>query len=121
VCEYDLAAVSGLPETASEQILLLVREGLTNIARHAQAQHVWIQTGEDQDRLTIEIGDDGVGFDQALVKGQSGHYGLLGLRERARLLGGEVEVHSIPGEGTTLSFSLPILKKKEPVPYGHSI
>ena len=121
VCEYDLAAVSGLPETTSEQILLLVREGLTNIARHAQSQHVWIHTGEDQDRLTIEIGDDGVGFDQALVKGQNGHYGLLGLRERARLLGGEVEVHSIPGEGTTLSFSLPILKKKEPVPYGHSI
>jgi NarL family two-component system sensor histidine kinase YdfH len=120
-CECDLAALSGLPEPASEQVLGVVREGLTNIARHAQAHRVWIQTREDQDRLTIEVGDDGVGFDLASVQNQSGHYGLLGLRERARLLGGEIEVHSIPEKGTTLSFSLPKLKRREPVLHEHSI
>jgi len=120
-CECDLADLSGLPEPASTQVLRMVREGLTNIARHAQAHRVWIQTRENQDRLAIEVGDDGVGFDQALVQGRSGHYGLPGLRERARLLGGEVEIQSSPGEGTTLSFSLPNLKQRESVLHEHSI
>ena len=120
-CECDLAALSGLPDTAGEQLVRVVREGLINIARHAQAHHVWIQTREDQSRLDIEIGDDGVGFEAASLNGQSGHYGLLGLRERARLLGGEAEIHSDPKKGTILSFSLPNLKRREPVPHGHSI
>lgn len=121
VCESDLTALSGLPEAASEQLLHLAREGLTNIARHAQAHHVWIRTREAQDRLEIEIGDDGVGFHLAIAEGQDGHYGLPGLRERARLLGGAMEIRSMPGEGTVLAFFLPNLKKREPVPYGHSI
>ncbi len=112
-CECSLAALDSLPEMAHEQALLILREGLTNIARHAHAQHVWIRTRGDQDRLAIEVGDDGVGFDPARLDGQSGHYGLLGLRERARLLGGEVEIRSQPGQGTALSFSLPILKREE--------
>lgn len=120
-CECDLAALSHLPEPASEQVLWMVREGLTNIARHARAHRVWIQTRENQDRLAIEVGDDGIGFDQVLVQGRSSHYGLLGLRERVRLLGGEVEIWSSPGEGTTLSFSLPNLKQREPVLHEHAI
>jgi two-component system, NarL family, sensor histidine kinase YdfH len=119
-CECDLAALSGLPEPASEQVLRIVREGLINIARHAQAQHVWIQTRAGRERQEIEIGDDGVGFDLASVQGQHGHYGLLGLRERARLLGGVVEIRSMLGEGTVISFSLPNLKSREVVPYEHS-
>ena len=119
-CESDLTALSDLPEVASEQLLHLVREGLTNIARHAQAQQVWIRTREGQDRLEIEIGDDGVGFDLATAEGQSGHYGLLGLRERARLLGGAVEIRSMPGEGTVLAFSLPNLKRREHVSHEYS-
>lgn len=119
-CESDLAAISGLSETSSEQVLHLIREGLTNIARHAQAHHVWIRSREGQDRLEIEVGDDGVGFNLATVEAQSGHYGLPGLRERARLLGGVVEIRSIPGEGTVLSFSLPNLKRREDVPHEYS-
>ena len=101
-------------------MLRVVREGLTNIARHAQAHHVWIRTREGQDRLEIEVGDDGVGFDLATAEGQSGHYGLLGLRERARLLGGAVEMRSMPGRGAVLSFSLPNLKRREDVPHEHA-
>jgi two-component system, NarL family, sensor histidine kinase YdfH len=121
VCECDLAALSGLAETDSGEVLLIVREGLTNIAHHAQAHHAWVRTREDQSGLEIEVGDDGVGFDLASLEDQSGHYGLLGLRERARLLGGEVGIHSMPGEGTTLSFSLPNLKRREQAPDEHAI
>jgi NarL family two-component system sensor histidine kinase YdfH len=120
-CEYDLAALPDLPEPACEQVSRVIREGLTNIARHAQAHRVWIQTCEDQERLNIEIGDDGVGFDQELVRTQSGHYGLPGLQERMRLLGGEVSIQSRPGEGTRLSFSWPSLKQRELVPHEQSI
>src|SRR5262249_27072225 len=88
-CEYDFAALTGLPEAASEQILRVVREGLANVARHAQAHHVWLQATNNRDGVSIEIGDDGVGFEPSSVVGRGGHYGLLGLRERARLLGGD--------------------------------
>lgn len=117
-CTYDLAALTNLPATAREQVLGMVREGLTNIARHAQAQQVWILAAEGRDRLTIEIRDDGVGFDQALSKNQRGHYGLPGLRERARLLGGEIEIHSQLAKGTILAFSLPNLTQRESVSHG---
>ena len=56
---------------------------------------------------TIEVRDDGVGFDLAAPPDSTGHYGLLGLRERARLLGGSVELKSTPGEGTTLRLLFP--------------
>jgi two-component system, NarL family, sensor histidine kinase YdfH len=115
-CESDLVALSGLAEPASEHVLRIVNEGLTNIARHARAQHVWIQTRRGQDRLEVEIGDDGVGFDPASLQDQRGHYGLLGIRERARLLGGEVTLHSRPGAGTAISFSLPHPPKRGQTP-----
>jgi NarL family two-component system sensor histidine kinase YdfH len=106
-CEYDPAALPCLPEAASEQVLRVVRECLTNVARHAQARHVWIRVRARQPALHMEIADDGVGFDVAAAGARSGHYGLPGLRERARLLGGDVEIQSTPGVGTVICFSLP--------------
>ncbi|HEY0753900.1 MAG TPA: histidine kinase [Ktedonobacteraceae bacterium] len=54
-CEYDLTALLDLSEPAHEQVLRVIREGFTNIARHAQAQRVWIQTSVDQERLQLPI------------------------------------------------------------------
>jgi nitrate/nitrite-specific signal transduction histidine kinase len=56
--------------------------------------------------LTLEIDDDGVGFDPVAAT-QSGHYGLIGVRERARLLGGYLTIRSAPGIGTRLQLRLP--------------
>ncbi|HZS86009.1 MAG TPA: hypothetical protein VFE42_00775 [Chloroflexota bacterium] len=55
-----------------------------------------------------------MGFDVTAVAGRAGHYGLLGLRERARLAGGELEVTSRPGRGTTLRLCLPHLRDAAP-------
>ena len=85
----------------------MVSEGLTNIARHAQAQQVWIHATRTGETLSLEIRDDGTGFDPAIVARLPGHYGLLGLRERTRLVGGHLHIQSEPGAGTTLRFSLP--------------
>ena len=57
--------------------------------------------------LAIEVQDDGIGFDPAVLATGSGHYGLVGLRERARLAGGAVEVTSTRGTGTTLRLCVP--------------
>jgi len=99
-CALDFALAAPLPEATAEHLLRIVAEGLTNIARHAQAARAWVNVGESDDGLTIEVGDDGVGFDPAAAFDQPGHYGLLGMRERARLAGGVLSVESASGAGT---------------------
>jgi signal transduction histidine kinase len=67
-----------------------------------------MRIGQEEDGLEILIRDDGVGFDLVAVSESGGHYGLVGLRERARLAGGNLQVISAPGAGTTLSIRLPL-------------
>ena len=62
-------------------------------------------TVQQDGTLILDIGDDGIGFDVDAVTMHPGHYGLVGLRERARLIGGHLEVKSAPGMGTTVRFS----------------
>ena len=85
-----------------------VAEGLTNVARHAQASQVWLNLKEKEGMLEVRIQDDGVGFETSNSIDIVGHYGLIGLRERTRLAKGRFEVTSMPGEGTTLTLSLPL-------------
>ena len=63
-------------------------------------------TDPGEDKLEIEISDDGIGFDPETV--EAGHYGLLGMRERVRLAGGNLDVHSEPGKGTRIVIQFPI-------------
>lgn len=111
LCDVDIAALSSTPPSLRTHVLRMISEGLTNVARHAQAQHVWISaTCENHNtdrRLLIEVRDDGNGFDPEVVARQIGHYGLIGLRERARLMGGCLEIHSKPGQGTALQLRIP--------------
>jgi NarL family two-component system sensor histidine kinase YdfH len=99
-CALDFALTGSLPEATAEHLLRIVAEGLTNIARHAQATHAWVNVAESDGGVTIEVGDDGVGFDPTVAFDQPGHYGLLGMRERTRLAGGMLVVESAPGAGT---------------------
>ena len=62
-CALDFALTVPLPEATAEHLLRIVAEGLTNIARHAQAAHAWVTIAESDGDVTIEVGDDGVGFD----------------------------------------------------------
>ncbi|MCL4393948.1 MAG: ATP-binding protein [Chloroflexi bacterium] len=95
-----------LSDDAKECVVRAVREGLTNIAQHARAQQVWIEAKSEGAALAIDVRDDGRGFDLASIP--PGHYGLLGIRERARLAGGELQVASSPNGGTSLRLRLPI-------------
>jgi NarL family two-component system sensor histidine kinase YdfH len=109
-CDLDLEITSHIPQPLVEQVLKIASEGLTNIARHARAENVSLQIDAHNGLLEMEIKDDGSGFDTNQV-GKSGHYGLIGMRERARLAGGTLDIHSRPGEGTTLKLRFPLNQK----------
>jgi signal transduction histidine kinase len=86
----------------------IVQEGLTNIARHAQAHHASILIERHDGSIRIIIEDDGTGFDPAQVRQQEQSLGLQGIRERARLFGGDLIIESQPGQGTSLFVRLPL-------------
>lgn len=106
-CSARIESLAHLPSALAEPVLRVIGEGLLNIARHAQAQTAEVQVSQEEQCWSLEIRDDGNGFDPATVAQQAGHYGLLGLRERARLLEGQLEILSTPGAGTSLRFSFP--------------
>ena len=105
-CEPLIELMSAIPEELTETAIRAISEGLTNIARHAHAKQVSLRLSNAGKELEIEIRDDGAGFDPQAV--QSGHYGLLGMRERVRLAGGWLDLHSQPGQGTCILIHFPL-------------
>lgn len=88
-----------------------VQESLTNVMRHARAQHVWIELNQTDSSLELAVRDDGVGFatktlDQTASRG---HVGLSGMKERVQILGGELAVDSKRGHGTRIRIRLPLV------------
>jgi signal transduction histidine kinase len=89
----------------------IAQEGLSNIVRHAQAQNAWLTVVFTSHELTLRLQDDGRGFEPPLNPAElahEGHFGLMGLHERALLFGGRLEVRSKPSEGTMLEIRLPL-------------
>ena len=107
-CIADLTLLSRTPAPFCEHVLRAITEGLTNIARHAHAHTMWIDVTQYNEVLTIEVRDDGLGFDPTITDMQVGHYGLLGMRERAKLIGGHLEIKSARETGTTLRVHIPV-------------
>lgn len=92
-------------ETATYRI---VQEALTNVARHAGVSEATVCLLADQEMLSLRIEDCGAGFDPDAVLATGGTFGLVGMRERAVLLGGQLVVESAPGTGTRLMAELPL-------------
>lgn len=86
----------------------IAQEALTNVARHAKAGLVEVVLSFERDTLSLEVKDDGVGFDAAATSAAPTSVGLIGMRERAHLVGGALAVRSRPGEGTRLSVTVPL-------------
>lgn len=83
----------------------IVQEALTNVGKHARAQHVRVSVREAEDgRVLAEVVDDGVGYDN---KAAGGGFGLVGIRERVGLAGGSLEIRSEAGKGTAVRAALP--------------
>jgi signal transduction histidine kinase len=96
-----------LPEDRSIVLFRILQESLTNISRHANARKVEILLDHDAERIRMDVQDDGIGFDAEKARGRK-TFGLLGMRERAIILRGEMSITSAPGRGTRVSVSMPI-------------
>ena len=108
--ELDLGPVDDvLDEEAKLVLYRIVQEALSNVVRHAEASRVTIQVDVYGDHVRAVVEDDGRGFDPRKPPRDDGRgLGLLGMRERATLVGGHVEVESEPGAGTRIRLQIPL-------------
>lgn len=102
-----------LGDEQSIALFRIVQEALTNVSRHARAKTVEVVFEEAPECVTLRIHDDGVGFDPSAPMPRG--CGLLGIRERARQLGGRAEISSAPGGGTRIVVSVPMSADNEVV------
>ena len=98
-----------LPEDVEQNLLRIAQEAVANVLKHAKARVVWVKL-EIQDRvLRLRVRDDGQGFEPSgAFSIVDGHFGILGMRERAQRLGGKFALESHPGSGTEIEVSVPL-------------
>lgn len=95
-----------LPQSAALALFHICQEALANIAKHAHARHVSVTLWTSNQRTLLEINDDGMGFDVSKTRQVIGH-GLANMQTRAHQAGGEIEISSEPGKGTTILVWVP--------------
>jgi signal transduction histidine kinase len=94
-----------LDDKRSVVVFRIVQESLTNVSRHANSSHVDVNLKVEGDLLQVVVRDNGVGFDNAVVEKKK-TFGLLGMKERAIALGGQLEVISNCGQGTSVTLTI---------------
>jgi PAS domain S-box-containing protein len=96
------ATADRLPSLIETTMYRLAQETLNNVAKHARARHVDIVLEQGADQWSLIIEDDGIGFDPSSGEAEHRGFGLVGMRERAALVGAELQIESAPGQGTTV-------------------
>ena len=107
--QSDLADQRLAPEIETA-CFRIAQEAFTNIMRHAQAQSVTIEVRHIGEKLSLTVQDDGCGFDVAAMRARATagiSIGVLGMQERAALAGGQLQIESVPGQGTTIRANFP--------------
>ncbi len=105
---YDNVEFDRLPPILENAVYRIAQEAVTNACQYSESEKVKVSLVQEGEDLCLEVRDWGVGFDPESV--DQGRFGLEGMRERARLLGGNLAVESEPGKGTCIRVTLPILK-----------
>lgn len=106
-CETEIRLPDGLDVTISYAVIRIAAEAFSNIGRHAQASHAALKAVQSGNEILLEILDDGIGFNPDTVP-SAGHYGLVGMQERVRLLNGSLTIDCQPGQGTNLGIRIPL-------------
>jgi signal transduction histidine kinase len=104
IAEIDPQVAAELANQAGD-VVQLAREALSNVSRHAEAVTCRVSLYRAEGGRVLEVDDDGRGFDLAAASGTG--QGLRNLRERARALGGGAQIHSVPGQGTSIQVAIP--------------
>jgi PAS domain S-box-containing protein len=104
--DLSIQSMAGqVPTEVRNACFRVAQEALTNVVRHGKARQVRIALNEGEEEVELTVQDDGAGFDVAAARERAirgGSVGLLGMQERVELLGGEFDIRSAPGEGTTI-------------------
>lgn len=103
--EVDVRAAGDCPEPQRTALYRVAQEALTNCARHAQAKSVKLDLRREPDSLRLSVSDDGTGMP---AHDNRRGFGLMGMEERAREVGGQLQIHSTPGGGTTVAVRVPV-------------
>lgn len=110
--EFLTAGPISLPGSIEKALYGIAKESLNNILKHAEATRISVELRQSETSASLEIADNGLGFDTAVAR-QRGGLGLLGLEERAAAIGGLLFIDSHPGSGTLIRVEVP-LKKQTP-------
>jgi signal transduction histidine kinase len=106
-----------VPESIPLEVALclyrIAQECLNNIAKHSGAKEAAVAIRGNEEGILLSVTDNGTGFDSTLVADQSG-LGIIGIRERVRLVNGTVLIHSQPGHGTQIDVRVPLTKRMNP-------
>ena len=104
-----------MPKPLEDQVTVLlfqtVRELLQNVVKHARSKRATVRCAVSDDMLTLDVLDPGVGFEVHSINRlptRHGGFGLFNIRERLKLMGGIIDIHSIVGEGTTVRIRVPL-------------
>jgi len=105
--ERDIDRMDYLSNLTKEFGIYIIRESLTNIAKHSEANEIRVDIKSLNGELFMSIMDNGIGFDSKKIGKQTGKYGLIGLQERVRLVEGKIKIDSTPGKGTKILIIVP--------------
>jgi signal transduction histidine kinase len=104
-------ATSRLVPELETGVYRIVQEALSNAVKHGRASRAMVEVIEDDHSVHVTVRDNGEGFDQSVT---ASGFGLLGMRERAELLAGEITIESAPGEGATITATFPVHRRPQP-------
>lgn len=110
-----LGAKRRYASTVETALYRICQESMTNAAKYADANKIVVRLEDSGDRAELFVKDDGCGFDTDQIRIQGTGLGLYGMRERANLLGGTVNIQSAPGQGTVIHVMIPLTDKGEPL------
>jgi PAS domain S-box-containing protein len=100
-----------LPPILENAVYRIAQEALTNACKHSKSKKVTVTLVQEEQDVRLEVRDWGIGFDSESLP--EGHFGLEGIRQRVRLLGGRLTIESTPGRGTSVQVVVPIVERKE--------
>jgi signal transduction histidine kinase len=105
---FEPGGVGALPPDVEQALFRIAQEAVTNAVRHAAAGRVVVRLAAVDDTVSLEVEDDGLGFDPQARAVSARRLGLVSMRERAVELGGALDIESTPGTGTTIRAQVPV-------------